>query len=358
MTNFENPNKKQTVSRIGEKLREGVSELVIHGERRTDKEGNEILSLRPDLDSRASIYLIEQAGIDYKQLTFVPKGDWIDGSINIDTGEVDGPLIGENDTVFIDHHGSERKDRKNSTSATMMTYDILLREGFLKREKYLDNLVDFVTDVDNEDYQLGREYFINEWWKTLYGVHKLISFDSLLNIIKSGHNPHEPFSVEQASSTKVQLANRSTNTLKWVCEKQRQKVNESIEGILAAREEMKIKGIKNYDKELFGSVLVNTVRELEQGGDKKPKTLDRIPLGFTSARAVGFDSYIVWHESTNGFFITSKLNLQKVFDIVSKLVPDAKLIRGTMIVYRPEKTDLNNNHISRDDLLSELGLME
>ncbi|HMP67702.1 MAG TPA: hypothetical protein PKA60_03060 [Candidatus Paceibacterota bacterium] len=353
MENINKLNKAETSRRIGKMLQDGVNEIVIHGENKKDSEGKDILSLRPDLDSRAAIYLMELAKIDYNHLTFVPKGDWVEGSLNIDTGEEDGPLITDNGTVFLDHHGPHRAEKGRATSATEIVYDILLREKFLKEEKYLNNLVDFVTDIDNADYPLDREYFMKDWWRSLYGLQKAISFESLVNIIKSGKNPREPFSTEEAKSATVEMANKKRANLSEVCDNQRRMVDNSIKGVLDARKEMESSGIKNYEPKLFGSVLFNLVKAPEDNA-KKPK--NKILLGFTAARGLGFDSYFLWDEKTGGFFITSKFHLQRVFDIVSKFCPNAKIIRGTMIVNQVDGLKSDSNRISADELLTELGL--
>ena len=102
-------------TQIAEMLKAGVDELVIHGDKMKNKEGKEFLALKPDLDSRAAIYLLELAGVNYNKLTFVKKGEWIPGSINIDTGERPGLDFEEDGSVFFDHHGVERAERGKAT---------------------------------------------------------------------------------------------------------------------------------------------------------------------------------------------------------------------------------------------------
>ncbi|MEI8123600.1 MAG: hypothetical protein WCG60_00310, partial [bacterium] len=86
-----------------------LEELVVHGQTfNNGKEGGEKLFLKPDLDGRASIFLLEEAGVKYKKLTFVPKGESVVGSINIDTGERDGFVIEDDYTVYFDHHGEKK----------------------------------------------------------------------------------------------------------------------------------------------------------------------------------------------------------------------------------------------------------
>ncbi len=346
MKNFNESVNDGKEEKVAEMLRAGVNELVIHGDKR---KGSESLILRPDLDSRAAIYLLELANVDYKQLTFVPKGDWVANSVNIDTGERPAFDIEEDGSVFFDHHGKERAGYDHSTSATKIIYDILINQNLLKREEWLDVLVGFVTDIDNADYPLDRDYFLNDWWRSLYGLQKSLSFESLVNFIKAGKDPRKPFTKEMAQSSTVKVSNGKQVPLQDICLEQDKLVEKSLGGIRRAVEIMKGKNIETRN-DLFGHLLLNFVEVPEsRSNNKKARAWNMIPLGFTAARALDFDSYFLWDEQSKGFFITSRFHLQKIYEIVSKFCPQAKIIRGTMIVCQNEDGSVE----SQDEFLLE-----
>ena len=319
-----------------------LQELVVHGQTFVNgKEGEEKLFLKPDLDVRASIFLLEKAGVKYKKLTFVPKGESKTGSINIDTGERDGFVIEDDYTVFLDHHG-EKKGKL--TSSTEIVYNKLLEMGFIQREDWLDNLVDFVTDIDNIDYPLSdeernrsnksdKDYFKNEWWRSLYGLADKLPFEEIIKAIKAGVKPDEPFDSNYARDKIIQTSNGNEVSLFDLCESQHRSVINSERGIITSIKKMKEKGIRGETEDL-GFVLVNIIDKTMEDGQKYKNI---VPLGFTAVIASSFDSYIIWNENTESFFITSKKDLNTTFDKISKIFPRAKIIRGTMIVNPPVK---------------------
>jgi len=352
MKEFPQMNRAEKEKEITEALKVGVDELVIHGEKIKNKEGEEFLALRPDLDSRASIYLLGLAGVNYNKLTFVPKGEWVPGKINIDTGERPAFDIEEDGSVFFDHHGKEKVDWENATSATKIIYEILIKHGLLKREEWLDTLVKFVTDIDNADYPLDEDYFKNEWWRSLYGLQKAISFESLVNLIKDGKDPRKPFTKEVAESAIVEMANKKEAPLFNVCLNQQRMVDNSVRGVKEARDKMDDLGIEGSQNKLLGKTVLNIIKVSEvDGKGKEVKNKNHIPLGFTAARALGYDSYFLWDEKNGGFFLTSKFDMQKIFDIISPLSPGAKIIRGTMIINQGEEVPPGENRVFSPEIL-------
>jgi len=319
-----------------------LEELVVHGQTfNNGKEGGEKLFLKPDLDGRASIFLLEEAGVKYKKLTFVPKGESVVGSINIDTGERDGFVIEDDYTVYFDHHG-EKKGRL--TSSTEIVYNKLVEMGFLKKEKWIDDLVDFVTGIDNLDYPISdeerrscnrsdKDYFKNEWWRSLYGLADKLPFEEIIKAIKAGVRPDEPFDSNYARDKMFEISVGKEVSLFDLCEAQHRSVINSERGITSCIKIMKEEGVREETEEL-GYVLLNVINKTTEEGQKQKNI---IPLGFTAVRAESFDSYIIWNENTESFFITSKKDLETTFDKISKKFPRAKIIRGTMIVNPPVK---------------------
>ena len=63
-------------------------------------------------------------------------------------------------------------------------------------------------------------------------------------------------------------------------------------------------------------VLINRIKTTTKP-DGSTRIINRIPLGFTATRALGFASYILLSEN-RGFFITSIHTLDKVYEKLSK----------------------------------------
>ena len=318
--------------RILEAAKKGI---VVHGET-VKKEGKESLHLKTDLDGRAALYLIELAGIEYPQLTFVKKGESKSEGLHIDTGGRPVFVIESDGTVFFDHHGKERDPKGKSSSATKQIYEKLIEHGLLKKTPWLDSLVNFVTDIDNANYDLNKRIFENYYSKSLYGLLKVLPFETIVEYIKEGRDPKNPFTEKEIEEKYVQTVHGNIVKLSVLCQEQQNYVNRSTEGIISARKDMERIGIK-IKTERLGKVLFNIIKTTTNKKGKKV-TINKIPLGFTATRAVGFDSYVLWSEKDGGFFVTSKFHLGKTFEAVSKIFPEAKLIRGTMIISLGEKS--------------------
>jgi len=351
------------VAKILEAAKKG---LVIHGEK-FFKDGQESVLPKPDLDGRAALFILELAGMDYyPQLTFVKKGGSEPGKINIDTGERPSFVIEDDGGVFFDHHGEEKDIKSESTSAAKIVYDKMIEFGLLKREEWLNNLVQFVTDTDNESYSTvdedGENIFKNgKWAKSLYGLARILQFETIVKCMKQGRNPAYPFSEKELDELIVEVIvekdddkkklEKVERSLADLCKKQQKEVNSSIEGMNLAQEKMERAGIRSHTKNL-GQVLFNSISEFDSKG-KQYFMKDKLPIGFTLVRAF-VDSYVKWFG--DGFFITSKFHLGETFEKIKEKFPEAKLIRGTMIVC-PGKKD-NGAAPSKDKLLKLLGVLE
>lgn len=327
--------------KIGEILRAGVEKLVVHGDH-FFKEGEINLRLRPDLDAMAGIYLMNLAGIDYRMVQFEHKGQWVPGAVHIDTGGRKELTIEDDGSVFFDHHGSEKGKH---TSATEIVYDTLVETGFLERQKWLDRMVSFVNEIDNMTYPLDEDFFRKKWWQTLYGTYKVLPIEVVANFFKEGRDPREPFGLEYSRSVVLKKSAEKTATLADVAEHTRNLVAMSLQNISKAARRMEELGVKTETPEL-GKVVLNAV---EQG--KKNK----IPLGFSAVKALGYDTYILWSEEHHSFFISSQERGEEIYEKVKASVPSAKLIRGTMILVPPTEAPQD---LTLGVLLASLGLKE
>lgn len=361
---MENPiENNQAEFDISKILKRKVLEIVIHGEdlnqkelkvlenskrfncknellSSTNKEKKEEIKLKTDLDGRAAIFLLEEAGLNYDKLTFVKKGDWIPRSINIDTGERQGFSIEKDGTVFFDHHGSEKFEKDASTSATKIVYEVLVKNNILKRSEWLDNLVNYVTGIDNANYPLDKKFFINDWSKSFYGLQKVIPFETIFEYFRMGKTAGHPFTEQEIDTLEFKGRKGGKVLLKDTCKHQKELVDLNIKNISAAESIMRRSKIKT-ETPLLKRVIVNNVINKNE-----------IELGFTAIRALGYDSYIILNENNGGFFISSTQPLKNIYEKVKEKYPNAKLIRGTMILQ-----DQNNKKINQMDLLRTLDLI-
>ena len=313
-----------------------VPEIVIHGDEFKMQDGSEGLKFKPDLDVRGALYLLDLAGIDYKQLTIMPKGQSVRGSVMVDTGERNFKGQEPDASVFFDHHAKERNENDRFSSATKIVYDLLIDGNMIpeSEKQWLGELVRLITQIDDESYSMNRDELKDYWWRSFYGLHNIISFESLVDLIKDGCKANHVFSEGEANDITVIDKQNQRKTLMELCLKQQDYLDKNIKNIerLSAgrnaqdrRQNLDSHGLKKSEKDL-GAVLTNIVTDR-----------DMIPLGFTAVRGFNFDSYVKWWEKTGGFFITSRFDLTPVFKKIKEKFPEAKLIRETMIIYKPKE---------------------
>src|SRR3989338_8409442 len=303
---------------LQEQLRAGIEKLIVHGDYLFQKDGSVELKLRPDLDAMAGIYLMDLAGINYSAVEFQHKGDWVPGAIHIDTGQRKELTVEDDGSIFFDHHGQEKGE---FTSATQITYETLVKLGFLKREEWLDRFSAFVSEIDNLSYPLDEKFFRGAWAETRYGVQKILPVSVVAEFFKKGKNPREPFTIEEATKTAVRVRGGDgkfkEGTLLESCNSTSQKVKMSMANIEKAAEKMVKLGVRLETPDL-GKVLLQAV---EKG--KKNK----IPMGFTAAKALGYDTYVLWNEDQKSFFMSSQTrDIAKIYERIKDKIPTAKLI--------------------------------
>lgn len=316
---------------IGEKLRAGFEALVTHGE---IKDG--VLIIKPDLDGLVAIEIFNLAGINYNQIDFVPKGKrGAVGGVHVDTGGRPETTMEDDGSVFFDHHGPEKGE---STSAAQLVYETLIKEGLLAREPWLDELVKFVTEVDNLSYNISKKDFETKWANTLYGCYRQLPIAKIIEFFKAGHDPYKKIPEEFAADT-VTIKGTPLNTQ---LEKNQKIVAQSLAGIRGAIRTMKTEGL-SIESPLTGKTLINIV----EGKNK-------IPLGATAVKACGYDTYIAWHSETNSFFVSAAdTDLKPIFELLKTDFPDIKIIRGTMIVMPPSSEPIAGKF---DLFVEKLGL--
>jgi len=220
-----------------------------------------------DLDGEASRFVFAQAGVKINpknNLRYIQAGSELGeqekGKAIIDMGGKDGIVFERQDgklTMYIDHHTPESK---RDTSAANFTYRMLdglgffnekmtkkdkekadkiedtgQKEAFVKeaRVKYkraLENTIDFVTRADNKtfhqyfdeegDHRDGaQDHFLNKSWKTLAGLARFVSPESLLGFfLKQEGEIKSKKSVAEKGETKEEIEKRVEEDSKQVAQ--------------------------------------------------------------------------------------------------------------------------------------------
>ena len=350
-----------------------LEKIVIHGQEYIDAETGELkIREQGDIDTDAALEVLKNAGITWKKLDYVKKGEFIPGAFHIDTGGAYAVMLKEEKgadgkiqkTAFVDHHGASKA---YPMSATLNMYNMLLEHGLLSlsdKNKYLIDLSRFVTDVDNLSYiknpnrkyrsialaeklkidpeknpegefpinknepLIDENFFKSTWWKTPYGTVKQLPFSFILERTKKGIPPHQPFSKDEMEQ-KVITANGKEVLLKDLCERIKKNTNLSINLMEKSQDKMEDEYIKPQTKKL-GKLVFNQSRIENKNGTQKEQ--DKMPIMFETARMAGYDSYILWNKDSKRIFISSVHDLENTYRSVKKIFPDSKLIRGVMIV--------------------------
>lgn len=144
-----------TIAEADEKFKEKTKELwnkfAVSGVLQFDKkEGKQVLRPFTDLDGKSALGILEQAGINTTNLTYVKPGEYLEGAINLDTGDKFGVVYEEPTyTAYFDHHAPGTKE---VTSTTEIVYKTMVDLGIMEKSEHIDRLVDFVTKIDNRKY--------------------------------------------------------------------------------------------------------------------------------------------------------------------------------------------------------------
>lgn len=238
-----------TLEEAEEKFKEATKkywkEFAVSGVLQFDpKEGKQVLRPFTDLDGRAALGVLKEAGIDTGKLTYVRPGEYLQGAINLDTGDKFGVVYEEPTyTAYFDHHAPGTKE---VTSTADIVYKTMTDLGMLEKSEAMDRLIKFVTDIDNR--RLPAEEFLRSG-KTILGLQRALDFDKILAYFKDHESPTEELSPEEFEKY----------GLKQEAEKQQKTVDEAM----ATLERMAQEG-KVIDT-AYGQVVVNENNELKVG---------------------------------------------------------------------------------------------
>ncbi len=265
-----------------QKTRELWKEFAVHNVIGKNKDGKP--AMYTDLDGKCSLGLLKLAGIKIGNVEYIPAGEHIEGRINLDTGKRHGVVFEDRTgTVFIDHHAD---DSGRDSSTTKFTYELLVSLGLLKREPYLDELAEFVTQLDNKTFSDEEKYF-KDSWRTVLGLDQFLEFKNLADYLKSGGKPTDILSEKDIKKIGgKRLFDKS------------QEQKGKVESSLAELERMEKSGLIVLS-ERYGKIAVDIEKKVQ--------------VGFDAAKAVGCGAYIIWSPQENSFFISSVESLDETF---------------------------------------------
>lgn len=291
-------------------------EFAVSGTLQFDpKENKQVLRPFTDLDGRCALGILQEAGIDTSKLAYVRPGEYLQGAINLDTGDKFGVVYEEPTyTAYFDHHAPSTKE---ITSTTEIMYKTMVDLGMLQKSEALDRLVKFVNDIDNR--RLPSVEFLKSA-KTLIGLQRDLDFKKMLEYFKDHESPTEELTPEEFEKY----------GLRESAEKQQRIVDESMATL--ARMEAEGKVIQTR----YGSIVINENNELKTGSSAAYVRHDGI-INFTPGKS---------------FAVTLKEK-----DIDEELVIrrlgnkfQGKIIRGKMWIYN-EKDPLK---ISLEEIIDAL----
>ncbi|GEM_PF-1632291 len=280
------------------------------------KEGKQVLRPFTDLDGRAALGVLKEAGIDTSRLQYVKPGEYLEGAVNLDTGDKFGVVYEElTYTTYFDHHASGTKE---VTSTAELVYKTMIDLGMVERTDAMDRLIKFVTDIDNR--RLPAEEFLRSG-KTILGLQRTLDFDKLLLYFKNHKSPTEELTPEEFEKY----------GLKKAAEEQQKIVDESMVTLERMEQEGKVITTK------YGTIVLNRNNELRAG---------------SSAAYIRHDGIINFTPDTS-FAVTLKekdLNEEELRQRLGNKF-QGKIIRGKMWIYN-EKEPLN---LSLEEIVRALG---
>lgn len=265
-----------------EQTRKLWQEIAVHGVLGEDKEnGGQVLMNSTDLDGKCALFLLEKARINTSKVKYLPQGAFENGYINIDTGNRDGVVADIDDkTAFLDHHGPHSK---RDNSATKEVYQTLVSLGLLKRDRYLDDMVEFVTQVDNKTFPDQEKYF-DDSWRTILGLQRFLTAPKLFSFLKQGKKPIDILTTEEIE--KIKLTKRAGEVKRGI---------ERSKEVLGALEQNGL----IIESPRYGRIVVDVEKQ--------------VPAGFDAALAYGCDGYLIWSPTQNNFFLTTKKPIEEDF---------------------------------------------
>ncbi|MEI8270405.1 MAG: hypothetical protein WCG45_03465 [bacterium] len=263
---------------------------------------------------------------------------------------------GKTTTVFIDHHGSGRRE---PTSATKMVYDILEKGDLLKeKQPWLKDCVNFVNEIDNLSYVdrkndkgekiFDNKFFMYKWPRTPYALAGEMPIEQVIELFKSGKikDGMEPFTRNEISNGeigKIEVKGIDFNgkiinkTIKEVAiEKQKQAIfNSSAIGRSKKYADMNelnmnMKSFQGKDVEM---IFHDFPKIVNAKGKEYPNRFVN-NMAYLSAKAQGYGGIIVWNpkKMDKRFFVNiDSPEMERIGKELNKVAPGTTEVRGAFI---------------------------
>ncbi|MFA6324818.1 MAG: hypothetical protein WCX46_01165 [Candidatus Paceibacterota bacterium] len=359
-----------------------INQIVIHAKEQNEPGLDKALTFENDVDTQLALDMFNNyntRGIDniYAKnavTSLMPKG----GSEKNLTEKREGVVIyldvsgnnlkieenGKTTTIYIDHHGP---GKKTPTSASELMYELMDAGKILKpKNEWLKKMSDFVTNMDNlsylENIKKGgdKNFFENEWTKTLCGLFDKIPYKTLKTLFQTNgeivnpsiekqiKNPLLPFTKEQINGEfgqieieveeknketgKKEKVKRTISTIFYQNIGWKGEVKNTIKGIKKLTELAEKQGL-NLNDTVLGKVVYQKIYKKEEEKNKNIFIPHSHGLAFTGAKYLGYDTFASWDEKNNKFHINSNHpNLSAMVNKLNEVDPGcATDVRGVMV---------------------------
>lgn len=326
-------------------LKKGGFVFVAPATKWTPPGGEEIEVPITNLSTKVAAHLLQEAGIQWKETKFILPNQQ---NKKREIFSIDG------NTVYINSQGS---------GSTAEYVDTMLKKcGLWEKGKenadWKKNLVSFVNGVDNMILPgRSKEYMTKTFPKTLYGTESILAakdFNAFIQLFKDGHKG-EDILPENIQNMIVRTEKRDPegNFIRdkngkieynesTLLEKVTHEIEGSYNGMAKAKRQMAESRIPSYVP-MFGNILVN---KMVKNNKKETSYISRREV----IKDAGLTNITIYEGK--GFFVSGTgKSLEKSFEEIKKVFPEAQLVRGTMILCFPEKEAFN-----QDKMREALGL--
>jgi hypothetical protein len=298
--------RKEADEKFKQKTRELWKDLVVHGSVKWDEEKKDFVFRKSgDLDVKCCLGLLKKAGINTDYVEYVEQGKFVQGKINIDTGNRDGVIVENDGTAFFDHH--DPNSPRNVSSAARI-YETMVKLGMIEEDEGMQKMFNFVNEFENGVYKNLDSYYDNSW-KTVRGLRDFINYENLVKFFTKNNNPdpYRELSAKELKEYGLYFKKKDKNG------KERpitEIVEENVKKDYETLDKLKKDGFI-IDSEKYGKIVVDI-----EG---------KIKGGFFASRAFGANTYINWNPKIRSFFISSERELEENF-------PQGIKVRGTMLI--------------------------
>ena len=259
-----------------------------------------------DHDGEACLKLLEIAGvvIDRSKVKFVDPGKSAVSGLIFDTSNKHGVHVQESGKrLVIDHHDAKSD---SATSAAKFMYEMLAEMGLMEKTPQLDLFVEFITEIDNGiPGAFVNSEILRNYERNMYGLHKLLSVEQMLDLIEGGQNPAQPLPDDflKNNTHTNPIDNKKQTLADYVKYNLSKKINSAEKNIAQMEKDGFVVDTGN---ERFGKILVD-IKTLNGRGRWVPHVSSESG-GAIRALSKGYGGYLLWSPEENSFKVfTAKI---------------------------------------------------